>query len=119
MNGGYPVVGGRTFGPTGDRLEEDRRVIDFMKNHVTLVRERDRAMFSPAITVKVKDGTTYSGEYPYARMAWTYDQLVERLRGCVPGYPLGQAGFDALVQTLRGAETLATVEPILEVTRVT
>ena len=118
VNGGYPVVGGRTFGPTGDRLEEDQRVLDFMKNHVTLVQEKDRAMFSPGIVVTMKDGTTYSGEYPYARMEWNYDQLVARLQECLPGYALGKAGHDALVATVRGADGLPSVERLINVTMV-
>jgi hypothetical protein len=118
VNGGYPVVGGRTFGPTGDRLEEDERVLDFMKNKVTLVQEKDRAMFSPGIVVTMKDGATYSGEYPYERMEWNFGQLVERLRDCLPGYALGKPGFDSLVETVRGADDLPSVEPILQVTMV-
>ncbi len=118
VNGGYPVVGGRTHGPTGDRPEEDQRVLDFMKNHVTLVQEKDRAMFSPGIVVTMRDGTTYSGEYPYARMEWNYDQLVERLHDCLPGYPLGTSGFDALVETVRAADSLPTVARVIEATLV-
>ena len=118
VNGGYPVVGGRTFGPTGDRLEEDQRVLDFMKDRVTLVQEQDRAMFSPGIVVTMKDGTTYSGEYPYARMEWNYDQLVARLQECLPGFALGKAGHDALVATVRGADGLPSVERLINVTMV-
>lgn len=118
VNGGYPVVGVRTFGPTGDRLEQDQQVLDFMNSKVKLVQEKDRAMFSPGIVVTMKDGTKYSGEYPYERMEWNYDQLVERLHDCLPGYPLGKAGFDALVETVRGADALASVDPLLQVTKV-
>lgn len=118
VNGGYPVVGGRTFGPTGDRPEEDQRVLDFMTHHVTLVQEKDRPMFSPGIVVKMKDGRTYAGEYPYARMEWNLDQLVERLQDCLPGYPLGKSGFDALMETVRGADRLPSVDRIIQVTKI-
>lgn len=118
VNGGYPVVGGRTFGPTGAGLEEDQRVLDFMTSRVKLVQERDRPMFSPGIVVTMKDGTTYAGEYPYARMEWNYDQLVERLQDCLPSYSLGKPGFDALVETVRGADGLPSVDRLIQVTRV-
>ncbi len=117
VNGGYPVVGGKTFGPTGSNLAEDQKVIDFMNRAVTLVPEKDRAMFSPAITVTMKDGTTHRGEYPYERLEWTFDQLVPHLQGCVPGYSLGQQGFDALVDTMRGVDRLASVDRIFQVTK--
>jgi 2-methylcitrate dehydratase PrpD len=117
VNGGYPVVGGRTFGPTGKRPEQDKKVLEFMHSRVRLVQEKDRAMFSPRIVVKMKDGATYAGEYPYERMAWNFDQLVGRLQDCLPGYSLGKSGFDALVETMRGAERLTSVDPILQVTK--
>jgi len=116
VNGGYPVVGGRTFGPTGKRLEKDQTVLGFMNNRVKLVQEKGRAMFSPGIVVKMNDGTTYRGEYPYSRMEWSYDQLVERLQACLPGYPLGRPGFDALVQTVRRADDLISVDRIIQMT---
>jgi len=116
VNGGYPVVGGRTFGPTGDHLEQDQRVLDFMNQKVTLVQERERAMFSPAISVTMKDGAVHSGDYPYERMEWNFDQLVERLQDCLPGYPPGRSGFDALVGTVRGTDAFASVDPIVQVT---
>jgi len=118
VNGGYPVVGGRTLGPTGDKLEEDQAVLDFMRRKVTLVQEKDRAMFSPSITVTMNDGTTHSGEYPYGRMEWTYDELVTHLQDCLPGYPLGRSGFDGLVETVRGADEFLSVAPLLTATTV-
>ncbi len=112
VNGGYPAVGGRPFGPTGERPEEDARVLEFMNSRVRLVQEKDRAMFSPAITVTMKNGTTYTGEYPYSRMEWNFDQLAARLQDCLPGYPPGKPGFDALVAAVRGADGLASVAPL-------
>jgi hypothetical protein len=118
VNGGYPVVGGRTLGPTGEKLEQDRKVMAFMNDRVKLVQEKDRAMFSPGIVVRMKDGTTHSAEYPYARMEWGFDQLVERMQDCLPGYPLGKAGHDALVETVRHIDGLDSVDRIIQITHV-
>ena len=117
VNGGYPVVGGNPFGPPGIKPEEDGKVLEFMHSRVRLIQEKDRAMFSPRIVVKMKNGATVSGEYPYGRMAWNLDQLAGRLQDCLPGYALGRSGFDALVETMRGADRLTSVDPILHVTR--
>jgi hypothetical protein len=117
VNGGYPVIGGKTFGPTGDKLEEDREVLNFMNSRVRLVQEKDRAMFSPRIVVKMKNGTTHTGEYPYERMEWNFDQLIGRLQDCLPGYSLGKSGVDALVETIREADRLTSVDRILQVTK--
>ncbi len=117
VNGGVPVVGGRAFGPTGADLEQDQRVLAFMNQHVKLVPEKQRAMFSPGIVVTMKDGRTYSGEYPYERMEWSFDQLVLRLQDCLPGYRPGKSGFDALVELTRGADRLASMEKVFELTK--
>jgi hypothetical protein len=117
VNGGYPVVGGVTFGPTGDNLKEDHRVLEFMKKHVNLVQEKDRPMFSPGVVITMKDGARYVGEYPYERMAWNLDQLVVQLQRCLPRYPLGKPGLDRLVETVRDAHQLASMERIYQVTR--
>ncbi|HZM44814.1 MAG TPA: MmgE/PrpD family protein [Burkholderiales bacterium] len=117
VNGDYPVVGGRTFGPTGRRLAEDTKVLDFMNDHAKLVQERDRPMFSPGAVVKMKNGATFTGNYPYERLEWNFEQLVARLQDCLPGYSPGKAGFDALVETMRGADGLTSVERIFEVTK--
>ena len=116
VNGGYPVVGGRTFGPTGADLEGDTRVLAFMEQHVTLVPEKDRPMFSPAIVVTLKDGRKHVGEYPYQRMEWNFDQLLVQLQDCLPGYPAGQPGFDALAALARHLDTLPSVQSIIAAT---
>ena len=112
VNGGYPVVGGREYGPPGVALTEDARVLAFMRERVRMVPEQDRAMFSPAITVTMRDGTRHAGEYPYARMEWNFDQLAHELQACLPGFPMGRAGFDALVALTRRLDTLPSTEPI-------
>ncbi len=117
VNGGYPVAGGKTFGPAGNHPERDKKVLDFMNHHVKLVQEKDRPMFSPGIRVKMKNGTAYAGEYPYERMEWNFDQLVDRLQECLPGTSLGKSGFDALVETARSADRLTSPAPIFEVTK--
>ncbi len=116
VNGGYPVVGGKTFGPTGKDLEADARVLAFMEQHITLVPEKDRPMFSPVIVVTMKDGRKHRGEYPYQRMEWNFDQLVVQLQDCLPGYPAGKAGIDALVALARDLNGLPSVAAIIAAT---
>ncbi len=112
VNGGYPVVGGREYGPPGVALTEDARVLAFMRQNVRLVPEKQRAMFSPAIQITMQDGTTHSGEYPYQRMEWNFDQLAQELEACLPGFPMGRSGFDALVALTRRLDSLTSTDEI-------
>jgi len=116
VNGGVPVVGGRTFGPTGKQLKSDQRVLDFMEKHITLIPEKDRPMFSPAIHVTMNNGARYSGEYPYSRMEWDFQTLADNLQACTVGYPGGKTSFDKLVEITRQLDTLKSVSPIIELT---
>ena len=117
VNGGYPVIGGKTYGPTGWDLAADTRVLEFMRSKVHLVPERDRAMFSPGITVTMADGRSLHGEYPYhPRLEWTFDQLAKRLEDCLPGFALGAAGLARLIEVTRGLEGLADVQPLYRAT---
>jgi len=117
VNGGYPVAGGKTFGPTGDDLKADQAVLEFMRKHVDLVQEKDRGMFSPGAIITLKDGRKLSGEYPYKRMEWNFDELVGQLQRCLPRYPGGKAGLDSLVSTCRSADGLGSVQPLFDAMR--
>src|SRR5262249_5225652 len=79
VHGGTPAVGGHRYGPISGAPEQAQAVLDSMGAHVRLVGVHDQPMFSPEITIRLKDGTTYEGSYPYKRMEWNFDQTVERL----------------------------------------
>jgi 2-methylcitrate dehydratase PrpD len=112
VHGGFPVVGAPPPASTDEPANRDSRVVEFMRR-VTLAQERDRAMFSPAIRVTTTDGNVYDGEYPYARMEWNLDQLVERMQGCLQGYSLGKIGHDRLVAAVQNLADSSTAEPLL------
>jgi len=116
INGGFPQVGGHTFGPTEDPTK-DEAVLAFMQDRVQIIGREDWPMFSPSITVLMNDGTRYSGHYPYARMQWNFDGLVEHLEDLKEKWPLGPAGLQALIDACRAADTLPSVEPLHALTR--
>ena len=110
--GGVPVVGGRDFAPAGTDIRTDPKLIDFMNQHVRVTPVWGKEMFGPSVIIRTKDGRAFFGDYPYRRLAWTFDELVPRLNECVPGVPGGQATFDRLVEAVRGSDALASVEPL-------
>ena len=115
--GGYPVVGGKPFAPAGVDLQNDPAIADFMANHTRIIPVWGHPMFSPSITLKVKDGRAFFGHYPYERMEWDLDQLVGRLQDCLSGYPGGKAAHDGLVEAVRGMDGLTSVQPIVQALR--
>lgn len=114
VNGGYPVVGGVTFGRSGDDRFADQEVITFMRDKVRLVGVHDQPMFSPSITVRRRDGETVRGSYPYERMAWGFDELVGQLDRCTPGLPGGAAFLRSLATLTRRLDDLDSMAPLVE-----
>ena len=114
VNGGFPTVGGKTYGPTGSKLTEDTAVIDFLQKRVKITGEKDRPMFSPKISVELKNGTELSGQFPYSRLEWEFDELVNRLKGCVTPLKQGSAGFSRLVDMVVKLEDLQNIEPVIK-----
>ena len=117
VNGGFPQVGGPTFGPTGSDLRADSKVEEFTLNRVTITGAHDYPMFSPKAVIRMKDGRSFAGSYPYARLVWDYDGLVERLRASGPTYPRGgQAGLDAMIALCRTVDAMPNITPVVAAT---
>jgi len=113
--GGYPVVGGKDFAPAGTDLDRDPAITGFMARHVKIIPVWGHPMFSPSVTLKLNDGRAFFGHYPYERMEWDLDRLVQHLDACMPGYPGGRPAFDRLVEVVRRLDTLDSTQPIVDV----
>ncbi|MBC7703224.1 MAG: MmgE/PrpD family protein [Rhodoferax sp.] len=111
VHGGFPVAGTSGRFPFGEHLLHDPRVLALMAR-VRLVPQDARAMFSPAVSIRMKDGTVHGGSYPYERMVWTFDELAGRLSACVPGFPTGQTGLEGIVRIARQVDELTTVQAL-------
>ena len=103
VHGAYPVAGGQP--PAGAaRKGIDPAAAAFM-SRVELVPEPLRPMFSPAITVEMRDGSVVRADYPYERMIWDFDKLALRLQDCLPGIAGGRSAFQALESAVRAIDS--------------
>jgi hypothetical protein len=117
----FPVVGAATAGPAGhaatgggfpNELATDRAVLEFMASKVRLVGVHDQPMFSPHISVQMSSGLAYSGTYPYARMAWGWQELAFNLQRCIPRMPGGAATLEQVLGAVRDLEQCDSVAPL-------
>ena len=77
----------------------------------------DMMVMATAINAQLKDGRAYTGSYPYERLLWNYDGLVERLRASGPKYPInGVAGLAAMIDLCRTTNQMATIDPLIKAT---
>lgn len=113
MHGGFPIAGASEKFPFGDGVLKDEQVLRLMQR-VELVPQPLRPLFSPGISVRMKNGTVHEGNYPYERMVWSFDQLAGRLRNGLAGSPSGLKGFDGVVGLARSADRLQTMQAFFD-----
>jgi 2-methylcitrate dehydratase PrpD len=88
-HGRFPTAGEMTDSDTKSSVNNDVQAHALMKR-VSLIPEKDRAMFSPEVSILLSSGEQIRGSYPYSNMEWTFDQLTPRL----------QPGFTAKASTM-------------------
>jgi len=116
VNGGFPQIGGRTYGPTEDPTK-DEKVLKFMAEKVKITGIWNQPMFSPRAIVTMNSGMSYTGDYPYARMCWDLEGLVDHLHDLEAKFPLGAAGLNKIIDACRNLESLSSVADLHALTR--
>ncbi|WP_067670932.1 MmgE/PrpD family protein [Nocardia miyunensis] len=111
LSGDYPIVGQSRAG-----IASDTTILDYL-TRFTLIGVHGQPMFSPTIEVETLDGHMYTDSLDYADMLWTFDVLAERLRGGADGLPGGEETLDEVVDLVRRAEKLDSVEPVFALAR--
>jgi 2-methylcitrate dehydratase PrpD len=115
VDGFFPVVGSQAPGSSEGRAR-DAQVEEFMTSKIRLLGVYDQPMFSPSVTVALRDGRSVRGTWPYERLAWGFDELVGRLGPAVPGLPGGQAQFDRIVEIVGSASPSTPAAALLDAT---
>jgi 2-methylcitrate dehydratase PrpD len=110
VHGGYPVAGAHSDG----HPQADQAALRLMPR-IRLIGTHGQPMFSPEISVYLRDGTVYHGALPYARLLWGFDELASRLQPTADSLPGGQQKLDHLIDLVRHADALVSVQPLLEV----
>ncbi len=82
VNGSYPPL--RTRIDPGDDADaanaENHDAVLSLMHKVETVGHQDRRAFAPSITIEMKGGTTYRGEYQGTELEWGLDNEIARLR---------------------------------------
>ncbi len=115
VEGSFPVVG-ETRVPTPGGDEREEAVARLMAGRVRLVGVHDLPMFSPEITITMRDGTVFFDRWQYDRLAWGFDELAHRLEPAVASVEHRRTRFDALCGVLRGPDLAIPVTALIDAT---
>ena len=102
VHGSYPPLKPR-LDPGETSAQESQSVLDLM-GKVEVAGHKERPAFAPRITIEVKGGTTYQGEYHGDELKWDLATEVQRISRLFPDMSWPTERLNALVTTVRGLE---------------
>lgn len=110
---GFPVLRGQGSDPDG--AEDPPEVLDLMQR-VTLIPSHEMTLFGPRITVYTKDGKSYTKQSTGREFIWDFDEEARRIRDVIPGIPIPQAQFEAIIATCRDLDREARADKLIRLT---
>ena len=95
---GFPVLNNQFAPSTGG--EDPPEVLELM-NRVTLIPSHEMTLFGPRITIYTKDGNSYTKQSTGREFMWDFEEEARRIRDVIPGIPIPEAQFEAIITTCR------------------
>ena len=111
VHGSYPPLRDR-IDPGDPTSPNDQRVSDLMLR-VKVVGEKDRGSFAPRITVVMRDGTQYQGEFGGDELKWDMAMETKRIRELFSGlhWPINR--LEAIVEEVAGLDKQPNVNSLI------
>jgi hypothetical protein len=94
---GYPLLRGDRPGPS----ETDPPEVLELMHRVTLIPTVRRTLFGPRITVRTKDGRSFTKEGTGREFIWDFEEQARRIRPITPGLAISEAQYAELTDTCR------------------
>ena len=112
VHGSYPPLKSRIDSDESDS-GEDRTVMDLLQR-VEVIGHQDRPAFAPHITIRMRDGTTYQGEYQGNELEWDFATEIRRISAVFPDMPWPEDQLEAIVHTVSGLEDHPRVDSLIQ-----
>ena len=114
----YTCVHG-SYPPLRQRIEageqspgDDSSVMDLLQR-TEVIGHQDRLAFAPRITVRMKGGTTYQGEYQGQELEWDLATETQRISVLFPNMGWPSDKLNGIVQTVSRFEDEATIDGLI------
>jgi 2-methylcitrate dehydratase PrpD len=111
---GFPVLRGQRFDPTG--ADDPPEVLDLM-HRVKLIPSHQMTLFGPRLTIFTKDGKSYTKQSTGREFMWDFNEEAHRIRDVIPGLPIAETQFDAIIATCRDLDRHERADTLIRLTR--
>ncbi len=111
VNGSYPPLRQRI--EAGGQAQGDESVVMDLLARTEVIGHQDRIAFAPRITVQMKGGTTYQGEYQGQELEWDLATETRRISALFADLGWPNDKLEGIVQTVAHLEDEATVQDLI------
>ena len=112
VNGSYPPLNPR-IDPGDESAQEQPEVMSLM-NLVEVVGHQDRPAFAPRITVAMRGGTEYQGEYQGNELEWNLSTEIRRLRPLFNDMAWPREKLEGITQIVSALEVEPRIDHLIE-----
>ncbi len=102
VNGSYPPLRQRI--EAGEQSPGDDRAVMDLLARTEVIGHKDRPAFAPRITIRMKGGTTYQGEYQGQELEWDLDTETRRIAALFPDIDWPGEKLAAIAETVAALE---------------
>src|SRR5262249_46857558 len=111
VHGHYPLLKTR-LEAGAHATGEDPAVLDLL-GRVHVVGHQDRPAFTPRITVRLRNGTTYQDEFQGSELEWDFAPEVQPLSRLFEALSWPRQQLDGIVQTVAHLEAETQVDRLI------
>jgi len=110
---GFPVLRGQ--GAALADTDDPPEVLDLMQR-VTIIPSHQMTLFGPRITIYTKDGKHYTKQSTGREFMWDFNEEARRIRDVIPGLPIPEAQFEAIIATCRDLDRHDRADRLIQLT---
>ena len=98
------------------KTEGDPPEVLRLMHRVKLIPSHDQPLFAPSITVRLKDGRSFTRHATGREFIWDFSEEVRRIHGVVDGIPISESQFDQLIDACRRLDSLPRADELIRLT---
>ena len=112
VNSSYPALRDRI--DAGAPVPNNEQIVMDLLKKVEVTGHKDRPAFAPKITIRMRGGTIYEGEYKGNELEWDLAMETRRISELFNDLRFDSQKLNALVETITGLETEENIESVID-----